>query len=104
MISMLKINLHKSGLIPIGDISNMEDLARIFRLQGRYFANHLFPTRFEKGWKNILRKRLVLWKRQCLLNDNVQFTDLFYDPFCHLKEGRCDLWDWKRFKGPFYRK
>ena len=71
----LKINLDKSKLILIGDVSNIEDLARVLgckvgSLPSTYLGLPLgAPFKFVHAWevvKERFQRKLALWKRQYL--------------------------------------
>ena len=74
-ISGLKINLHKSKLIPVGVVPNFEDLVRVL---GRKVGSLPFcylglplGAAFKSSWvwdvvEERFQKRLALWKRQYL--------------------------------------
>ena len=71
----LKINMEKSELIPIGDVTNVEDLAsvlgcKIGNLSSTYLSLTLgAPHKFVRVWESIEEKfqsKLSLWKRQYL--------------------------------------
>ena len=74
-ISRLKVNLEKSELILVGDVSNLKELAGIFgckvgALPTTYFGLPLgAPHKSYKVWGGVeehFQKRFALWKRQFL--------------------------------------
>ncbi|RVW76285.1 hypothetical protein CK203_057645 [Vitis vinifera] len=74
-ISRLKVNLEKSELILVGDVSNLKELAGIFgckvgALPTTYFGLPLgAPHKSYKVWEGVeerFQKRFALWKRQFL--------------------------------------
>ena len=71
--SSLKINLEKSELIPIGDVHNMEEFAKVLgckvgTLPTIYLGLPLgAPYKSSRVWERVeerFQKRLALWKRQ----------------------------------------
>ena len=71
--SGLKINLEKSELIPIGDVHNMEEFAKVLgckvgTLPTIYLGLPLgAPYKSSRVWERVeerFQKRLALWKRQ----------------------------------------
>ena len=74
-ISRLKVNLEKSELILVGDVSNLKELAGIFgckvgALPTTYFGLPLgAPHKSYKVWEGVeerFQKRFALWKKQFL--------------------------------------
>ena len=75
-ISGLKINLTKSELIPVGRAENLDELALVLGckvgvLPTTYLGLPLgAPYNSLVAWDGVeerFRKRLALWKRQCIL-------------------------------------
>ena len=75
VISKLKVNWEKSKLIPMGSVENIEELAQEFGCKvGALPSSYLglpLDAHFKTVsiWDNVkerFRKRLALWKRQCI--------------------------------------
>ncbi|RVW77230.1 putative ribonuclease H protein [Vitis vinifera] len=74
-ISGLRVNLEKSELIPVGRVENVDELAdefgyRVGKLPSTYLGMPLgAPFKSVAAWDGIeerFRKKLAMWKRQCL--------------------------------------
>ena len=100
----LKINLEKKELIPIGNVSKLEELVEILgckvcALPTTYLGLPLgAPHKSYRVWEGVeerFQKRLTLWKRlffrRGMTNFDkehyVQLTDLFHIPFCYPEKG-----------------
>ena len=105
-MSDLKINLEKSKLIPIGEVSNLEDLVEALgckegSLPSTYLKLPLgAPFKSSRVWDGVekrFRIRLVLWRREylskggrlTLLKSTLSSLLMYFVSLCHSKESSC---------------
>ena len=98
--SGLKINLEKIELIPIGEVPNLEELAKVLgckvcSLPSTYLGLPLgAPYKSSRVWEGVeerFQKRLASWKRQylskgggqTLIKNTLSSLSIYFVPFCY---------------------
>ena len=107
-MSGLNINLEKSELFPIRQVSNLRIFVgtlgcKVGTLLSTYLRLLLGASfKSSRVWNGVEERfwrRLAMWKRQylskggrlTLVKHFVQFANLLYVSFCHPKEGSCQI-------------